>query len=117
MSEYVLLYRNTAEARLEAHSPERAQETMKQWRAWFDELGRQGHLKALGQPLEHAGKVVAGKKKTVTDGPFAETKDIIGGYSIIEASNLDEAARLASGCPIMDVGGSVEVRPVLQMNV
>jgi hypothetical protein len=115
MAEYILLYRNTSEARRETMgSPEKAQQNMKKWRAWFDEMGRQGQLKAIGQPLEEAGKVV-GKKKTITDGPYAETKDLVGGYSLIEAANLDEAARIASGCPIIDNGGSVEVRPVMQM--
>jgi len=115
MAEYILLYRNTTEARRETMgSPEKAQQNMKKWRAWFDEMGRQGQLKAIGQPLEEAGKVV-GKKKTITDGPYAETKDLVGGYSLIEAPNLDEAARIASGCPIIENGGSVEVRPVMQM--
>ena len=115
MAEYVLLYRNTEAARRATMgSPEKAQQNMKKWRAWFDEMGRQGQLKNLGQPLEEAGKVV-GAKKSITDGPYAETKDVVGGYSLIEARDLDEAARIASGCPIIENGGSVEVRPVMQM--
>jgi len=115
MAEYVLLYRNTPEGRRETMgSPEKAQQNMKKWRAWFDEMAREGQLKNIGQPLEEAGKVV-GRKKSVTDGPYAETKDVVGGYSLIEARDLDEAARIASACPIIDNGGSVEVRPVMQM--
>jgi hypothetical protein len=117
MSEFVLLYRNTPEARRESHSsPEKSQQTMKKWRAWFDDMSRKGCLKNIGQPLDDAGKVVGGKKGMVTDGPYAETKDVVGGYSLIEARNLDEAAKIASACPIIEVGGSVEVRPVLLMN-
>ena len=115
MAEYVLLYRNTEEARRATMgSPEKAQQNMKKWRAWFDDMAKKGCLKSVGQPLEGAGKVV-GAKKAVTDGPYAETKDVVGGYSLIEARDLGEAAQIASACPIIENGGSVEVRPVMQM--
>ncbi len=118
MSEFVLLYRSSQEAHRESMgSPERAQQSMKKWRAWFKEMSDKGQLKSIGQPLERVGKVVAGKKKAVTDGPYAETKDVIGGYSIVVAKDLDEAANLASACPVLDFGGSVEVRPVMQLDV
>ncbi len=115
MSEFVFLYRN--ERHVKGMSPEEAQQAMVKWRAWFKDLEAKGHLKNLGQPLERAGKVVGGKKKPVTDGPYAETKDIIGGYSIIEARDLDQAADLAAGCPGIQNGGLVEVRPVMPLNM
>jgi len=116
MSEFVLLYRFTPEGRRKAMgTPEKAQAAMKKWRAWFDEMTSKGQLKAVGQPLDDPGKVV--RKKTVTDGPYAETKDVVGGYSVIEARDLDHAAQIASGCPIIDGGGSVEVRPVRRMSL
>jgi len=118
MSEYALLYRSSQEAHRESMgSPERAQQSMTKWRAWFKDMTDRGHLKNLGQPLERVGKVVGGKKKTVTDGPYAEAKDVIGGFSIIEARDLEQAAQIASACPILEFGGSVEVRPVMQMNM
>ncbi|MGH8090146.1 MAG: YciI family protein [Rudaea sp.] len=118
MSEYVLLYRNTSEAHHEAMgSPERAQVSMSKWRAWMNEMTDKGLLKNVGQPLERVGRVVSGKKKTITDGPYAEVKDVIGGFSIVEARDLDHAAQIASGCPVLEGGGSVEVRPVLQLNL
>jgi hypothetical protein len=118
MSEYILLYRTTAEAHNEAMgTPERAQKSMVKWRAWIGEMTEKGQLKNVGQPLERAGKVVGGKKKTVTDGPYAETKDVVGGFSVIEAKDLSEAAKIASGCPVLEGGGSVEVRPVMQLNM
>jgi hypothetical protein len=118
MSEFVLLYRDSREARRKRQSsPERAQQEVKKWQAWFKAMTEKGQLKHLGQPLDFAGKVIGGKKKTITDGPFSESKDIIGGYSVIEAKDLDEAAKIASGCPIIEAGGKVEVRPVLQMNL
>lgn len=118
MSEYVFLYRNTEQARQEAMgSPERAQQSMAKWRAWMKELSDKGNLKNAGQPLERVGKVVGGKKRTVTDGPYAETKDIVGGFSIVVAKDLDHAAQLAAGCPVTEHGGSVEIRPVMQMDM
>jgi hypothetical protein len=115
MSEFLLLYRNTTEARRRTiGSPENARQTTKKWRAWFDELDREGHLKSIGQRLEEQGKVV--RPTFVTDGPYAETKDLIGGYSLIEASDLEEAAKIAARCPVLENGGSVEVREVMQVN-
>jgi hypothetical protein len=114
----VFLYRNTQEAHRETmDSPEKAQQSMKRWRAWFKEMSDKGQLKSIGQPLERVGKVVGGKKEAVTDGPYAETKDVIGGYSVIVAKDLEEAAEVASACPILDVGGSVEVRPVMLLDI
>jgi hypothetical protein len=118
MSEFVLLYRSTPEAHHEAMgTPEKAQKSMVKWRAWIKEMSEKGQLKSVGQPLERSGKVVGGRSRTVVDGPYAETKDVIGGFSIIEAKDISEAARIASGCPILEGGGSVEVRPVLQLNL
>jgi hypothetical protein len=116
MSEFVFLYRATPEARRESMgSPERAQQAMTKWRAWFKDMTDKGYVKNMGQPLEDTGKVVGGRKKIVTDGPYSETKDLIGGYSLIEARDLDQAAQIALGCPIIEGGGFVEVRPVRQM--
>jgi hypothetical protein len=58
------------------------QQMMQKWMAWMKELGEKGHIKGQGQPLERTGKLVKGKQKTVTDGPFAEAKDIVGGYTL-----------------------------------
>jgi hypothetical protein len=118
MPEYVMLYRNTADARAATMgSPEKAQQNMQKWRSWMDELQKKGELKNIGQPLEDDGRLVAGKKKLVTDGPYAETKDLIGGYSLILARDLDHAAKIASGCPVLESGGSVEVRQIRQMDM
>jgi hypothetical protein len=113
MSEFVYLYRGGETNR----SPERMQQQMQKWMAWFKELGDQGHVKDLGHPLERAGKLVKGKQKTITDGPFAEAKDVIGGYTLIEARDLEQAVELSKGCPIFEVEGGVEVRPVMKMNM
>jgi hypothetical protein len=91
------------------------QQTMQKWMAWFKDLGDKGHVKNVGQPLDRTGKVVRGKQKTITDGPFAEAKDVVGGYSLIEARDLEQAVELSKGCPIFEFEGAVEVRPVMKM--
>jgi hypothetical protein len=107
MSEFTFLFRG----RETSPSPEQMRKTREKWVAWFKELGVQGRLKDPGHPLESDGRVVTGKQKSVNDGPFAEAKDVVGGYIVIEAKDFDHATELAKGCPILEVGGSVEVRP------
>jgi hypothetical protein len=113
MSEFLFLYRSPAPQ----GSPEQMQKTMQKWTAWMKELGEKGHLKSEGHPLERTGKLVKGKQKTVTDGPFAEAKDAIGGYSIVEARDLAHAVELAKGCPTFETDGAVEVRPIRKMTM
>jgi hypothetical protein len=111
MSEFVYLYRGGERS----DSPEQSEKIMQKWVAWMEELGKNGHLKDRGQPLDAAGKVVRGKQKIVTDGPYTESKDVVGGYTLVEAKDLAHAAELSKGCPIFDAGGLVEVRPVMEM--
>ena len=108
MSEFTYLFRG----RETSQSPEQIQKTMEKWVVWFKELGAKGHIKDPGHPLEHTGKVVRGKQKIVTDGPYAEAKDVVGGYIVVEAKDIDHAVELSKGCPILEVGGSVEVREI-----
>ena len=112
MNDYVLLYRGAERG----GSPEEMQQRMQKWIAWMKNLAEQGHLKDCGHPLERGGKTVRGRQKSVTDGPFLEAKDAIGGYTLIQARDLDQAVELSKGCPIFDAEtGTVEVRPVLPM--
>lgn len=119
MSEFLFLYRNSPAAREAAMgTPEQRQKNMQRWMAWMRDLEAKGHLKNAGQPLDPAAKVVRGGTRAVTDGPFVELKDVIGGYSIIEAKDLAQAAELAKACPGLDgAEGSVEVRPVLTLDM
>ena len=113
MSEFVYLFRASDADRREAMgTPERAQQSLQAWLAWVRELEAKGHLKNPGQPLEPTGRVVSGKKKVVTDGPHAEAKDVVLGFMIIEARDLAQAVELSTACPMLDGGGSVEIRPV-----
>lgn len=97
-------------------SPQELQQQMQKWGAWIQQLRQDGHFKA-GEPLENGGKVVRGKKKAITDGPYAEAKDLVGGFLLIEARSLDEATELSRDCPGLDVDGTVEIRPIASMNV
>lgn len=119
MSEFLFVYRNSTAAR-EANmgTPEARQKSMQRWMTWMRDLETKGHLRSAGQPLERTGKSVRGGSRTITDGPFIEAKDVIGGYSIILAADLAEAAELAKGCPgLDDPDGSVEVRPIASMGM
>ncbi|HEX7927428.1 MAG TPA: YciI family protein [bacterium] len=111
MKEFLYLYRGN----VPPTDPEEAKKMTQKWIDWITALGKQGHLKARGERLESQGRSVTGKPGALNDGPFAEAKDVIGGYSLILANDLDQAAQLAKGCPIFERGGFVEVRPVLSM--
>jgi len=112
MNEFVFLYRPPQGPPL---NPLELEAALPKWMAWMKDLDEKGHLKAAGSPLERTGKLVRGKQKIVTDGPFAEAKDLINGFSLIRAKDLGQAAELAKGCPMLERGGAVEVRSVMQM--
>jgi hypothetical protein len=110
MSEFAFLFRGG----VRAASPDGWQEQTQKWIAWMKELGAKGHLREGGSPLEPSGKVVRAGG-AVSDGPYAESKDLVVGYTIVEAGNLVQAVELAAGCPIFGTGGLVEVRPLTKM--
>jgi hypothetical protein len=113
MSEFTYLFRG----RKTSGSPEEMQKHFEKWVAWFQELGAAGRLKDPGRPLDGTGKVVSGSQKVVKDGPYAEAKDVVGGYVTVEADDIAQAVELSKGCPILEAGGSVEVRPVQKLNM
>lgn len=114
MSEFVYLFRTSPEAHQEhMGTPERAQQSMEGWLTWIRELEANGQLKNHGQPLDRTGKVVRGQRKLITDGPYAEAKDLVAGFIIVEARDLAHAVEIAKGCPMLEGDGSVEIRPVL----
>ena len=108
--EYMLLFRGTDwHAGL---SPEEIQQVVNQMKAWFDRLTAEGKAKA-GKPLFHEGKIVSLKNgRSVVDGPFAESKEAIGGFFLLQVDSLDEAAEIAKEFPALEYGATVEVRPV-----
>ena len=70
-----------------------------------------------GEPLDKTGKVLRGRAKSITDGPFVEGKEIVGGYLIVNAGSLDQAVEISKGCPIFEHDGSMEVRQVQELNM
>ena len=107
---YMLLFRGTNWDK--GLSPEQIQKVTGEFMAWFQRLKQEGTART-GQPLEHEGKIVSGKKgRTVADGPFAESKEAIAGYFLLEVADMDEAVAIAKQCPTLDYGVQVEVRPV-----
>ncbi len=93
-------------------SPEELQKAMAKITAWLEELQKQGRIKG-GQPLGDEGRMVSSVKHR-TDGPFVETKEMVGGYLLLQAASLDEAIAIAEASPQLQYGVSIEVRPVLE---
>ena len=109
-SEYMLLFRGTHWDK--SLSPEEIQKVMSQWTSWFDRLSQQGKIKSA-HPLVREGQIVSWKKgQTVSDGPFAESKEAIGGYFLLQVKDRPEAIEIAKQCPTLKFGVTVEVRPV-----
>jgi hypothetical protein len=110
-SDYLLLFRGNVWDR--GLSAAQLQKVVSDWMAWFERLKAEG--KCLGgHPLEEQGKVVSGKQRTVADGPFAESKEAIGGYFYLTVAGEAEAIEIAKQCPGLEYGAVVEVRPVAQ---
>ena len=106
---YMLLFRGNAW--LKNLSSEDKQKVTNEWMAWFRRLMNEGRAIA-GNPLESEGKIVSGKNCVVSDGPFAESKEAIGGYFLLDIATMDEAVAIARECPGLPYGARVEVRPV-----
>jgi len=114
MTDYLFLFRG-GDAAMARMSPEQLQQNMGKWIAWIEALSKKGTFKA-GEPLDGKGKVIRGKKQVVTDGPYAESKDLVGGYLIIQAASLVQATEVARECPIFENDGSVEIREIRQLH-
>ncbi len=112
MKEFLLIFRNEPMVSSTPPSPEQIQALMKPWQDWLGSIAARNHLVAPGNRLDGAGNIIRGNN-LVTNGPFAEVKEIIGGYSIIKANSLEEATELAYDCPILQAGGCVEVRAIV----
>ena len=113
MEKFMYLFRGGMAAERAENVP---QEHMQKWMKWMQSLGQKGILVG-GEPLQPVGKQVNGTNKTVTDGPFIEAKELVGGYLIVNANNLDEAVEISKGCPIFEEDGKLEVRPIQKMEM
>jgi hypothetical protein len=113
MKKFVYLFLGVDDAHL---SKEALEEQVERRIAWMKQLARDGHFHQNDR-LDSAATTISGKARSVTDGPFAEAKDVVGGYLVVNAVDLAQAVELAKGCPIFEVGGRVEVRAILDAYV
>ncbi|MBW4891869.1 transcription initiation protein [Mucilaginibacter sp. HMF5004] len=104
-NEFVFLFRQPALN----YTPEKQQEIDKKWMDWIGGIATQGKIAANGLHLKPQGTVLKAGA-VVTDGPFVEIKEILGGFIVVKADSIDDAITLAHGCPALDEGGSVEIR-------
>lgn len=111
MEKFMYLFRGGMDT---TQSAEAQQAQMQKWYTWIDGLNKKGSYVA-GDPLLPSGKKLIGKKKTVTDGPFIEAKEMVGGYLIVLANDINDAVEISKDCPIFETDGSLEVRQIQKM--
>jgi hypothetical protein len=116
MEKFIYLFRGGENHAYNAAESEKAQKNMQAWMGWMQSLQQKGVL-AGGEPLQPTGKHVQGSKKVVTDGPYAEAKEMVGGYLIVQAKDIHEAVELSKGCPIFEEEGNVEIRQIQKMEM
>lgn len=111
-SAFLLLVRETTPEAYEGMSPDTLKTSLDRWNAWVDRMAATGTLHD-GQPLESTGRLVSGTRgEHVVDGPFAEAKELVGGYFLLTDTTLDEVTTLAKECPNLPYGMTVEIRPI-----
>ena len=116
MKEYLFLFRG-GDGRTLKQSPEKWQHHMEKWMHWMGDLQERGKLIGA-QPLDVRGKQVGGPKKIVTDGPYLEGKEMVGGYLMCKAADYSEAVEISKGCPILEFeDGLVEVREIQELGM
>lgn len=112
MNKYLFVFRG-GDTQTMHDSPEKLKAHMDKWKSWIGRLAEQGHYLG-GDALEKSGAVVNGKARRVTDGPYAEGKEVIGGYFVVQARDQQQAIALSGDCPVFDFeDGTVEVRPLM----
>lgn len=99
-------------------TPEEMQKVIAEYIAWSDKLGKEGKIEGGHKLKDEGGRVVRlqGAKHSVVDGPYAETKEVIGGYYLIKAKDYAEAVEIAKSCPQVKYGPKIEVREVDPMS-
>jgi hypothetical protein len=114
MKEFIMVFRNAVNSDFKP-TAEQIQAVEKQWGDWFGGIAAQGKLTDCKRPAPEGKTISAGN--IITDGPYAEVKEILMGAATIKADSLEEAVEIGKGCPILKVGGTVEVRPAMIMNL
>jgi hypothetical protein len=114
MDKYLMLFRNTpvSEDAYQNMTPEEMQASLDSWGAWVGGIAAQGKLIA-SDALDNQGTILSGSKKTISDGPYVEGKELVSGYLLVHAENHDDAVAIAQGCPIYEMEGSLEIRKLM----
>jgi hypothetical protein len=113
MNAYMLLFWAPKTILAKPRLPEQAKESGALWQAWERAMRSAGHS-VTGAQLDPGGRCVSGASKVVVDGPFGNGH-VMGGYFVVSASSLEQATDLAKGCPVLRNGGTVEVRPIMDV--
>jgi hypothetical protein len=115
MKEFVMIFRMDTLLKREI-SPDEMQDMMKAWQNWMGVMATRNKLVSSSNLLGNDGRAVK-SAKMITNGPYAEVMEIIGGYVVVRANSIDDAAEMAKGCPmVIGGGGMVEVRNVVDIN-
>lgn len=112
MKEFVLIFRNSNNTDFKP-SPEQMQEVMTTWMTWMGDIAAQNNLANNGNRLSMSSAKTVRPNNVISDGPYTEIKEFINGYIVVKTDNIDEAVELAKACPILKIGGNVEVRAVV----
>jgi hypothetical protein len=116
MSSFMLLLHRPSERPRFSGDPSRYTEITREYMAWADRMREQGHLKAGSKLTDDSGKILrGGERVSTTDGPFPESKEVVGGYFLLSARDYAEACRLAESCPHLKYGSHIEVRQVEEL--
>lgn len=110
MNEFMMIFRHVPNPAYQP-SPQDLEAEIKKWQDWIGGIAAQGKFGSTNQ-LTYEGKTVA-PDGMITDGPYAEVKEVVGGYVFVKAESLEEAVAMTAGCPMFDHGGTVEVRKIM----
>ena len=113
-STFLLIFHETSPARYSGLTYDERREALERWNAWCDDLAGRGLLQQGNTLAPEGRRVSAARGTTAMDGPFAEAKELIGGYMVLAAETLEEATAAAERCPNLRYGMEVEVRPIAQ---
>lgn len=113
MKQFLLLLHEDVE-KLNELSPKEMQDLANAHMNWANKLAEAGHL-ISGDGLQENGVLISGKNCVVKDGPYLESKEIIGGYYLLKADNIETIVKLAKDCPTHHYGGTTEIRQIMEM--
>lgn len=115
MEKFMFLFRGGDTHVHTAKDSEEVKAYIQSWDTWMQGLAQKGML-AGGDPLQTTGKVISGKTMLITNGAHLDANEMVGGYLVVNANDLDEATEIAKGCPIFKEDGKVEVRQIQKRN-